>query len=68
MKHNIGKADKIIRIIIGLALLSLIFLLDGSLRWIGLIGIIPLITVVTGNCPLYSVIGVNTCSAPDKKP
>ena len=67
MKHNIGSADKVLRIIIGLVLLSLIFILDGTIRWIGLIGIMPIITAFAGNCPLYSVLGVNTCATPKKE-
>lgn len=67
MKHNIGNADKIFRIIIGLALLSLIFILDGAIRWIGLIGVMPIITALAGNCPLYSILGVSTCPTPKKE-
>ncbi len=68
MKHNIGSADKVLRIIIGLVLLSLIFILDGTIRWIGLIGIMPIITAFAGNCPLYSVLGISTCPTPKKEP
>ena len=63
MKQNIGKTDKIVRVIAGLALLSLIFLLEGSARWIGLIGIVPLATAAMGFCPLYPIVGMNTCCA-----
>lgn len=68
MKHNIGSADKVLRIIIGLVLLSLIFIVDGTIRWIGLIGIMPIITAFAGNCPLYSVLGISTCPTPKKEP
>ncbi len=61
MKVNVGSADKAIRIVIGLALLSLLFLLDGKARWFGLIGLVPLLTAFTGFCPLYTLLGVNTC-------
>lgn len=63
MKKNIGHSDKIIRIVIGVILLSLLFILKGKLRFIGLIGLVPLITAAIGYCPLYPLIGVNT----DKK-
>ncbi|MBI3547342.1 MAG: DUF2892 domain-containing protein [Gammaproteobacteria bacterium] len=61
MDKNVGSIDKIIRIVIGLALLSLLFILQGNVRWFGLIGVVPILTVVTGWCPVYSLIGVNTC-------
>ncbi len=61
MKVNVGSADKAIRIVIGLALLSLLFLLDGRARWFGLIGLVPLLTAFTGFCPLYTLLGVSTC-------
>lgn len=61
MTRNIGRVDSMLRIIVGLALLSLMFLLEGNLRWLGLIGLVPLLTAFFGNCPLYSILGVSTC-------
>jgi hypothetical protein len=61
MTHNVGPADRALRIVIGLGLLSLIFLLEGNLRWIGLIGALPLVTALLGNCPAYSILGLSTC-------
>lgn len=61
MKQNVGSADRAIRIILGLALLAFYFLGEGSMRWIGLIGIIPLATAALGTCPLYSILGISTC-------
>ncbi|MBD3170822.1 MAG: DUF2892 domain-containing protein [candidate division Zixibacteria bacterium] len=58
MKANIGKTDRIIRLIIGLAIL-LVGLAYGS--WWGLLGLIPIGTTLTGYCGLYSILGVNTC-------
>jgi hypothetical protein len=63
MKTNVGSADKVARIAVGLILLSLVVFLDGSARWLGLIGLVPLVTAVVGYCPLYAVLGVNTCAA-----
>jgi len=63
MKANVGTIDRSIRIILGLALLSLLFLLDGRIRWVGLIGVIPLLTAVASFCPLYSILGINSCSS-----
>lgn len=62
MKKNVGHPfDKAARIVIGVVLLSLVFYLEGNIRWIGLIGIIPILTVVFGWCPGWAVLGINTC-------
>jgi hypothetical protein len=61
MPKNVGSVDKVIRTVIGLALLSMLFLVEGNARWWGLIGIVPIFTVVTGWCPAYSLLGVSTC-------
>ena len=60
--QNIGQADRWIRIVLGLGLLSLLFILSGGVRYVGLIGLIPLITGAAGSCPLYAVFGVSTKS------
>jgi len=44
MHIDVGPTDRIVRVVIDLVLLSLIFLIDGSLRWLGLIGFMPLFT------------------------
>ena len=67
MKTNVGSADKIVRIVVGIGLLSLFFILEGSMKFLGLIGIAPIATALMGWCPLYSVIGVNTCPLTEKK-
>jgi len=59
MKKNIGKTDKIIRIILGLAI-GVVGVYFQS--WWGLLGLIPLITAFTGMCGLYIPFGINTCS------
>jgi hypothetical protein len=61
MKPNVGSLDKTVRIVFGLALLSLWFVLEGQLRYLALIGIVPLLTATMGVCPLYSLLGINTC-------
>ena len=60
MTKNEGKTDRFLRVITGIILLSLVFIGPQSL-W-GLIGIVPLATGLLGNCPLYSILGINTCS------
>jgi hypothetical protein len=60
VKANVGKVVKWIRIILGLAVLSLIFIIEGKLRWLGLLGLIPLITGILNFCPLYALLGIRT--------
>ena len=60
MKQNVGKIDRIVRIVAGLGLLSLLFVLDGDARWIGLLGALPLASAITGVCCLYIPLGINT--------
>ncbi len=61
-KHNVGSTDRIIRIVLGVALIVAFFMFpDASWRWFLLIGIVPLATALMGSCPLYSIFGMNTC-------
>ncbi|MCC6008439.1 MAG: DUF2892 domain-containing protein [Rhodobacteraceae bacterium] len=60
---NVGTIDRALRVVVGLALITAFFLSpDSGLRWLYLIGIVPLLTGIFGTCGLYSVLGVNTCS------
>lgn len=61
-KTNVGDADRIVRVAIAAVLLALT-LLQIIPIW-GLVGLIPLATGVSGFCPLYTVFGIRTCSAP----
>ena len=55
---NVGGIDKILRIVVGLALISLVFV--GPHTMWGWIGILPLVTGLINFCPLYPLIGINT--------
>jgi ABC-type enterochelin transport system permease subunit len=57
--QNVGNIDRILRIVAGLVLLSLIFI--GPKTWWGLLGIVPLATAFMRTCPAYSILGVSTC-------
>jgi len=59
MKLNVGNVDRVLRIVVGLVLLSLTVLGPQSL-W-GLLGIVPLLTGVFRFCPAYAVLGMSTC-------
>lgn len=57
MNKNIGKVDKIIRIVVGIAII-IFGVVSGS--WLGVIGLIPLGTALIGWCPLYCPLKINT--------
>lgn len=61
MPINVGQTDRMIRIVLGVVLLSLLFVLEGNLRWLGLIGLVPLVTGLVRSCPIYSVLGLSSC-------
>jgi Protein of unknown function (DUF2892) len=61
MTTNVGGIDRVLRIVVGIAVLALFFVLEGNARYWALVGLVPLFTGVFQTCPLYSVIGVNTC-------
>lgn len=62
MWQNVGSADKVIRIIIGIVLLSMLFWVPGNANYWGLIGLLPLVTALVNWCPAYTLLGVRTNS------
>ena len=61
MKANEGVLDRVLRTMVGLVILSLVFI-GPRTPWAWL-GLIPLVTGLVGFCPLYRLLGVNTCPA-----
>ncbi len=59
MPTNEGNLDRALRVIAGAGILSLAFIGPQS-AW-GYVGLVPLITGLVGYCPLYSLLGLNTC-------
>jgi len=57
---NVGTADRIARIVLGLALIALT--LSGTIGIWGWIGVVPLATAFMKFCPLYTVLGIKTCT------
>jgi Na+/proline symporter len=57
---NEGTVDRVVRVVLGLALLLLVFVGPRS-AW-GLVGLVPLFTGAIGSCPLYRLIGLCTRS------
>lgn len=56
---NEGTADRAMRVLVGLVVLSLVFV-GPKTPWAWL-GIVPVLTGLVGWCPLYSLLGINTC-------
>lgn len=59
MKVNEGLVDRILRVVVGAGVLSLAFI-GPQTPW-AYLGLIPLATGLVGFCPLYAVLGINTC-------
>jgi Protein of unknown function (DUF2892) len=65
MPANMGTVDQYVRIVLGLALIAYA-LQDGlaieGWHWIGLLGMVPLVTAFFKSCPLYTVLGISSCT------
>lgn len=59
MQANVGGIDKTIRIIAGVVLVALAA--TGVIGWWGWLGVVPLLTGSLNFCPLYPLLGINTC-------
>ena len=58
MKCNLGHTDRVLRMTVGVTLMGLAgYGIVGGWGWIG---IIPLVTGIIGNCPAFSLLGINT--------
>ncbi|MEP6869157.1 MAG: DUF2892 domain-containing protein [Novosphingobium sp.] len=57
---NVGSADRVLRIVVGIVLIALVFV-GPRTQW-GWLGLIPLLTGFLRTCPLYSLLGINTCA------
>ena len=58
MKCNIGKTDKIIRVILGACIIAVGVYYQS---WWGAVGVIPLLTAAIGWCPAYVPFGISSC-------
>ena len=61
MKSNVGGIDRVLRIAVGLVLIALA--VTNTVGWWGWLGVIPLLTGLVSFCPLYTLLGLNTCPA-----
>lgn len=58
MKKNVGNIDKVVRIVLGLAIGGLGIAYQS---WWGLIGLLPIATALVGSCGVYTLLGISTC-------
>ena len=64
MNRNVGVIDQYVRIVAGLALVAFAFQEGTPIQgwhWLGLMGLVFLLTAFFRNCPLYSALGISTC-------
>ena len=59
MKTNIHRIERAVRVLVGLALIALVFV-GPKTAW-GWLGVVPLATGLIGWCPPYALLGINTC-------
>jgi len=64
MKTNVGQIDRIVRIVIGLAIIAVGIVTHS---WWGAVGLIPLFTALTRRCPAYVPLGISTCKIDESK-
>ena len=62
MKQNVGTIDRVIRILLGAALITFALVGESVTAKFGWIGVIPLLTAFAGFCPVYTLLGVNSCA------
>lgn len=62
-KTNVGGLDRVVRIVLGLVLIVWWYMAPAvAWHWVALVvGLVALLTGLMSSCPLYSVLGVNTC-------
>ena len=58
MSKNVGSLDRILRIVVGALLIIGALMGYGWWMWIG---VVPLVTGLMSSCPLYAILGINTC-------
>jgi len=60
LARNLGTADRVIRLVIGILVLGLYGALEPPWKYLTLVGLIPLGTALTGYCPLYTLLGISS--------
>lgn len=58
--QNMGQIDRIIRLVVGAGLIVLFFVLDNNWKYLGILGVVLVLTAVMGICPLYMPFKIDT--------
>ena len=67
MMCNIRRSDRVFRAIFGVLLMVSAVMVGGTARTVmGVVGLVPIVTAMAGNCPVYSLFGINTCEMQKK--
>lgn len=63
MSPNIGGLDRVLRLVVGVALIAFALLAPAEISWswVGWIGVVPLVTALLRWCPAYTLLGIRTC-------
>lgn len=64
MKQNIGNAERVIRALVGVAIIGIGWVYQS---WWGAVGLVPLVTAAVGWCPPYALLGISTCKKEAKE-
>jgi len=68
MLHNVcSTTERILRVVIGLAVLSLLYFIEPPFGYLGLIGLIPIATAVFRYCPFSQMLGANSCGMAERQ-
>ncbi len=59
MKRNVGRADKVVRLVVGASIIAAGVYFQS---WWGAIGAVPILTALMGRCSPYALLGINTCA------
>ncbi|MBL8702097.1 MAG: DUF2892 domain-containing protein [Alphaproteobacteria bacterium] len=65
MSRNVGTIDRVLRVVVGLALIGLAA--TGKIGVWGWIGVVPVLTALVGFCPAYTLLGLTTCPLTGRK-
>jgi hypothetical protein len=66
MPVNVGMIDRVVRTIVGLVFIGYALRIgfpETGWNWVGWIGVIPILTAISGYCPAYSLFGLSSCPA-----
>ena len=64
MMTNMGMVDRAVRVVIGLVLIAYaipVGFQHTGWKWVGWIGVVPILTALVGFCPAYTLLGLSTC-------